>query len=114
MQYSYESSYNKSQIGTDVVYSTQEDDIDTDKTHLELSNREIDLVEQVTQDFNRVYVTPNSANSMELGWLEEYWSIQAAHDTLYAVANSNAVEKNTGSGGCGWKPGLQLGKGDYR
>lgn len=77
-RYSSESSYNKSQIGTDVVYSTQEDDIDTDKTYLELSNREIDLVERVTQEFDRVYVIINSANPMELGWLEEYQSIQAA------------------------------------
>ena len=77
-KYSTESSYNKSQQGSDVVYSTQEDDIDTDKTYLELSNREIDMVERVTGEFENVYVVINSANAMELGWLDEYENIDAA------------------------------------
>lgn len=77
-KYSTESSYNKSQQGSDVIYSTQEDDIDTDKTYLELSNREIDMVERVTDEFENVYVVINSANAMELGWLDEYENIDAA------------------------------------
>ncbi|OZG61747.1 beta-glucosidase [Bifidobacterium lemurum] len=77
-KYSSESSYNKSQNGGDVVYSTQEDDIDSDKSYLELTNREIQMVERVTESFDSVYVVVNSANAMELGWLDEYDSIKGA------------------------------------
>lgn len=38
--YSDECTYNKTQMGGDVVYSTQEDDLDSDKSYLELSSRE--------------------------------------------------------------------------
>lgn len=76
--YSDECTYNKTQMGGDVVYSTQEDDLDSSKNYLELSNREIAMVERVTSEFENVYVIVNTSNPMELGWLDEYSNIHAA------------------------------------
>lgn len=76
--YSEECNYNKTQQGGDVIYSTNEDDIDSEKNYLELTNREIEMVERVTSEFENVYVVINSANAMELGWLEENENIDAA------------------------------------
>ncbi len=76
--YSSECSYNKSQMGSDVVYSTQEDDIDSEKSYLELSNREIAMVERVTAEFENVYVIVNSSNPLEMGWVDEMDNIDAA------------------------------------
>mgnify|MGYP002511565081 CR=1 FL=1 len=70
--YSSECTYNKSQMGGDVVYSTQEDDIDSSKSYLELTNRERQMVERVTSEFDNVYVVFNSSNVMEMGWVDEY------------------------------------------
>ncbi|MGM9538526.1 MAG: glycoside hydrolase family 3 C-terminal domain-containing protein [Candidatus Onthomonas sp.] len=61
-----------------VVYSTNPDDIDPSKTYLELSNREIAMVERVTSEFDNVIVVVNSASAMELGWLDQYDSINSA------------------------------------
>lgn len=61
-----------------VRYTSNEDDVDPSKSYLELSNREIAMVERVTSEFDNVIVVINSANAMELGWLEEYDSINAA------------------------------------
>ena len=63
---------------TGVRYSSQADDIDPSKTYLELTTRERAMVERVTSDFENVYVVINSANAMELGWLDEYDSIKGA------------------------------------
>ena len=76
--YSSDSTYNKDQQGNDVVYSTQEDDITSDKSYLELTNREEAMVERVVNEFSDVYVIVNSSNAMELGWLDEYDSIKGA------------------------------------
>lgn len=76
--YSDECTYNKTQQGGDVVYSTQEDDLDSEKSYLELSSREIQLVERVTSEFSNVCVIINSSNPMECGWLDEYDSITSA------------------------------------
>ena len=76
--YSDDCTYNQTQMGGDVIYSTQEDDLDSEKSYLELSNREIALVERVTSEFENVYVIVNSSNAMELGWLDEYDNIKAA------------------------------------
>lgn len=46
--------------------------------YLELSNTERDLVDMVCTEFDNVVVIVNSANPMELGFLEEYDSIKAA------------------------------------
>ncbi len=61
-----------------VTYTTNEDDIDPSKSYLELSNRETAMVERVTSEFDNVIVVINSANAMELGWLDEYDSINGA------------------------------------
>lgn len=63
---------------TGVRYSENADDIDTSKHYLELSNREIQMLDRVTADYANVVVVINSANTMELGFLDEYDSIKAA------------------------------------
>ncbi len=76
--YSSDCTYNKSQMGSDVVYSTQEDDIDSSKSYLELSNREIAMVDRVSAEFENVIVIVNSSNPMEMGWVDEKDNIDAA------------------------------------
>lgn len=61
-----------------VRYSSYADDVDPSKSYLELSNREKAMVERVCKEFDDVVVVINSANAMELGWLEEYNSIKGA------------------------------------
>lgn len=63
---------------TGVRYSENADDIDASKHYLELSNREVQMLERVTADYANVVVVINSANTMELGFLDEYDSIKAA------------------------------------
>lgn len=58
--------------------SSQDDDRDASKHYLELSNREIAMVERVTSEFDNVIVVINAANPMELGWLDQYDSIKGA------------------------------------
>lgn len=76
--YSSDCSYNLGQHGEEVVFSTQEDDIDSNKSYLELTNREVDMVKRVTEEFDNVIAVVNSSNAMELGWLDEYENINAA------------------------------------
>lgn len=54
-----------------VRYSSNPDDIDPSKSYLELSNREIAMLERVKSEFNQVIVVINSAGAMELGFLED-------------------------------------------
>ncbi len=54
-----------------VRYSSDPDDIDPSKSYLELSNREIAMLERVKSEFNQVIVVINSAGAMELGFLED-------------------------------------------
>ena len=54
-----------------VCYSSNPDDVDPSKHYLELTNREQAMIERVTSEFNNVVVIINSANAMELGWVEE-------------------------------------------
>ena len=61
-----------------VRISSQADDLDASKHYLELSNREVAMVERVTSEFDNVIVVINAANAMELGWLNQYDSITAA------------------------------------
>lgn len=63
--------------GHGVRYTSQKDDIDPSKTYLELTKRETDLVERVNQEFQNVVVIINSANTMELGWVDAYENIKA-------------------------------------
>jgi beta-glucosidase len=55
-----------------------EGDFTGDMSYLELSNTERSVVEMVCENFDNVVVIINSSNPMELGWLDEYDSIQAA------------------------------------
>jgi len=59
-------------------YTSYPDDVDPSKSILELSNREQAMVARVTSEFKNVYVVINSANAMELGWLDQYDSIKGA------------------------------------
>ena len=48
-----------------VRYSSDPDDIDPSKSYLELSNREIAMLERVKSEFNQVIVVINSAGAMD-------------------------------------------------
>jgi len=61
-----------------VRYTSNTDDVDPSKSYLELSNREQALIDRVTQEFEEVIVVVNSANAMELGFLDEYDAIKGA------------------------------------
>ncbi len=63
--------------GRGVQYTKYKDDIDPGKHYLELSNREQALVEELDKDFENIIVVINSANTMELGWVNEYEHIKA-------------------------------------
>lgn len=52
--------------------TSNEDDIDPSKHYLELTNREEAMLERVTADYDKVIVVVNAANTMELGFVEEY------------------------------------------
>ncbi|MCR5769634.1 MAG: glycoside hydrolase family 3 C-terminal domain-containing protein [Butyrivibrio sp.] len=60
-----------------VRYSDQEDDLDASKSYLELSNREQALLDEVTANFDNVIVVVNSANAMELGFVNDYSHIKS-------------------------------------
>ncbi|MCR5403029.1 MAG: glycoside hydrolase family 3 C-terminal domain-containing protein [Butyrivibrio sp.] len=63
--------------GTGTRYSEQADDLDASKSYLELSNREQALLEKVTSDYDKVIVIINSANAMELGFVNDYSQIKS-------------------------------------
>jgi beta-glucosidase len=54
-----------------------EDDMDSSKHYLELSNREQGMIDAVTKNFDNVILVVNSANSFELGWVEGYDQIKS-------------------------------------
>ncbi|MCR4998815.1 MAG: glycoside hydrolase family 3 C-terminal domain-containing protein, partial [Lachnospiraceae bacterium] len=60
-----------------VRYSEQADDLDASKSYLELSNREKALLDEVTKNFDKVIVVVNSANAMELGFVNDYSQIKS-------------------------------------
>lgn len=70
-----------------VRYSAYADDLDASKSYLELTNRERAMLEQVTSDYSNVVVVINAANTMELGFIDEYPSIKAAIWTAGAGQN---------------------------
>lgn len=55
---------------TGTRYSEYADDRDASKSYLELTNRELALFEQVSKDYDNIIVIVNSANTMELGELQ--------------------------------------------
>ncbi len=78
MSLSEENNFVTDEQGRDIVFSSQEDDLDASKSYLELSNREIAMLDEVTSVFSNVVVVINSAQPMELGWLDTYNNINAA------------------------------------
>ncbi len=77
MSMSEENNFVLDEQGNPIVFSTQEDDMDPEKSYLELTAREIAMVEEVTASFDNVVVLVNSAQAMELGWVDEYDSINS-------------------------------------
>ena len=71
----------KNEDGSDLyTYTNNSDEYDdfTDgQTYLELSQTEKKMVELVCENFDKVIVIYNSANAMELGWVDEYDAIGA-------------------------------------
>lgn len=71
----------KNEDGSDLyTYTNNSDEYDdfTDgQTYLELSQTENKMVELVCENFDKVIVIYNSANAMELGWVDEYDAIGA-------------------------------------
>lgn len=52
--------------------TSNEDDIDASKHFLELTNREEAMLERVAADYEDIVLVVNAANTMELGFVEEY------------------------------------------
>lgn len=61
-----------------VISRTSAEASDISRETLQLSDAEKQLVEKVTAEFENVIVLFNTANVMEMGWLDEYDSIKAA------------------------------------
>lgn len=53
------------------------DDFDPGESYLELSNTEEAMIEKVCGEFEHVVVVVNANNIMELGWVDQYESIQS-------------------------------------
>ena len=53
------------------------DDFDPGESYLELSNTEEAMIEKVCSEFDHVAVVINANNTMELGWVDQYESIQS-------------------------------------
>ena len=64
--------------GTGTRYSEYADDLDASKHYLELSNRESALLDRISKDYSNIIVIVNSANAMELGFIDDNPSISAA------------------------------------
>ena len=62
---------------TGTRYSEFADDLDASKSYLELTNREIALLDEIADDYSNIIVVVNSANTMELGFVNEYPNIKA-------------------------------------
>lgn len=58
-------------------YSENEDDLDAAKHYLELSNREQEMLDRVTADYENVVLVVNAANTLELGFVEDYSQIKS-------------------------------------
>lgn len=62
----------------EITYEGNEDDFKDGEHFLELSKSEKDMIDLVTANFEEVVVVVNAANSLELGWIDEYESIKSA------------------------------------
>ncbi|MFA9559020.1 glycoside hydrolase family 3 N-terminal domain-containing protein [Evansella sp. AB-rgal1] len=54
-----------------------EDDLDPNKHYLQLTNREQDMVDIVTENFDNVVLVVNSSNTFELSWVDNYSQIKS-------------------------------------
>ena len=63
--------------GTYTNNSTKYDDFEAGQSYLELSKTEKDLVDMVCGLFDNVIVVYNGANTMELGWTNDYDQIKS-------------------------------------
>lgn len=72
-------SYNQGTKYTNALYTNNGDydDFEASSTYLELSRTEKDLVEMVCSEFDDVIVIYNGANTLELGWTEDYEQIKS-------------------------------------
>lgn len=57
------------------------DDFDPGEHYLQLSNTEEAMIEMVSDSFDNVIVVVNTNNTMELGWVDQYESINAVIQT---------------------------------
>ncbi len=57
--------------------SDEYDDFDPGESYLELSNTEEDMIDLVCGQFDKVVVVINANNTMELGWVRQYESIDS-------------------------------------
>ena len=67
--------------------STEYDDFDEGESYLELSNTEEAMIDLVCNSFDKVIVVINANNTMELGWTNEYESI----DSVLLVPGTGAT-----------------------
>lgn len=58
-------------------YSENADDLDASKHYLELSSRETAMLDRVTADYDNVVLVVNAANTMELGFVQDYSQIKS-------------------------------------
>ncbi|PZD94987.1 hypothetical protein DNH61_15205 [Paenibacillus sambharensis] len=53
------------------------DDLDPNKHYLELSTRELGMIDAVTKHFNKILLVVNSSNTFELDWVRDYSQIKS-------------------------------------
>ncbi|AZK49186.1 hypothetical protein EIM92_22795 [Paenibacillus lentus] len=53
------------------------DDLDPNKHYLELSNRELGMIDAVTNHFDKIIVIVNGSNTFELDWIKKYDQIKS-------------------------------------
>lgn len=53
------------------------DDFEYGQTYLELNRTERDLIDLVTSNFDKVIIVYNGANTLEMGWTEDYEQIKS-------------------------------------
>lgn len=53
------------------------DDLDPNKHYLELSNRELGMIDAVTKHFDKIIVIVNGSNTFELDWVKKYDQIKS-------------------------------------
>ena len=75
---SYDGTWTSEGSSGAVGMSEYADDLDASKSYLELTNRERATLEVLNEKFDEIIVIINAANTMELGFINEYENISAA------------------------------------